>query len=128
MERDAVDAAPTTMHDTQCTGSDHRGRCSERLPLYCALRLTPIDQSGSLLHDDTIDIFGKNMSVVGMAFSHDKPLLHRQVVISHNDPKIGQLAVAARILWSKPTPLGTYESGCWFIRTLARRNLSCEQQ
>ena len=61
---------------------------------------------------------GKDLSLTGIGFSHDYPLLFRRVIVSLNHPKVGRFAVEAEVVWTRPTPIGLYESGCRLIRTV----------
>jgi hypothetical protein len=109
-DRNDVEALPPTANEVQ-PASSPQNRRTDRFPLYCTLRYTPIEHAGSLLHEDSINIFGKNMSVAGMGFSHDGLLLHPRGVISHSDSAFGTLAVEVEIIWTKQNSLDCYESG-----------------
>ena len=116
------------INESDSTERDRRRRRHERFVLHLTLQLTPINHAGRVLHDEAVDIVGKDMSVAGIGFSHKNPLLQRGVVISFEHPTVGRLAVEAEVVWTKPTPLGIYESGCRFIRTLAGHKLYCERE
>jgi hypothetical protein len=103
--------------DAQATDdSDRRSR--DRFPIPYTFRLTPLDREGNLLADETTTVVGKDLSLTGIGFSHDHPLLCRRVIISLNHPKVGRFAVEAEVVWTRPTPIGLYESGCRLIRTV----------
>jgi hypothetical protein len=93
-------------------------RHRDRFPIPYTFRLTPIDRNGNLLNDETTTVVGKDLSLTGIGFSHDYPLLFRRVIISLNHPKVGRFAVEAEVVWTRPTPIGLYESGCRLIRTV----------
>jgi hypothetical protein len=97
--------------------SDER-RNRDRFAIPYTFRLTPLDQDGNLLTDETTTIVGKDLSLSGIGFSHDHPLQYRKVIISLNHPMVGCFAVEAEIIWTRPTPLGLFESGCRLIRTV----------
>ena len=40
-------------------------------------------------------------------------------MISLDHPKVGRFAVEAEIVWTRPTPIGLYESGCRLLRTVS---------
>lgn len=101
---------------TQPDDSDRRSR--NRFPIPYTFRLTPIDRDGNLATDDTTTVVGKDLSLTGIGFSHDHPLLCRRVIISLDHPKVGRFAVEAEVVWTRPTPIGLYESGCRLIRTV----------
>lgn len=93
-------------------------RSRDRFPIPYTFRLTPIDQEGIPLTDETTTVVGKDLSLSGIGFSHDHPLLHRRAVISLDHPKVGRFAVEAEIVWTRQTPIGLYESGCRLLRTV----------
>jgi hypothetical protein len=97
--------------------SDER-RHRDRFPIPYTFRLTPIDDNGNLLVDDTTTIVGKDLSLTGIGFSHDHELTCRRAIISLNHPKVGRFAVEAEVVWTRPTPIGLFESGCRLLRTI----------
>jgi hypothetical protein len=109
--QDLIDDAGTTAE------SDER-RNRDRFPIPFTFRLTPLNLDGKLLTDETTTIVGKDLSLSGIGFSHDHPLPYRKAIISLNHPMVGFFAVEAEILWTQPTPLGLFESGCRLIRTV----------
>jgi PilZ domain len=106
-----IDEAGTT-----ATKDDRRHR--DRFPIPYTFRLTPLDDDGQLLADETTTIVGKDLSLSGIGFSHDHPLPCRRAIISLDHPMVGRFAVEAEIVWTRPTPIGLYESGCRLIRTV----------
>ena len=88
------------------------------------MHLTPIDAAGAPIADETSIIFGKDLSRTGICFSHDFPLPHRRLVISLIDPQMGQFVVEAEVVWTRPTPIGLYESGCRLIRKISGHKIS----
>jgi hypothetical protein len=96
--------------------SDRRSR--DRFPIPYTFRLTPVDRDGTLVTDETTTVVGKDLSLTGIGFSHDHPLLCRRVIISLDHPKVGRFAVEAEVVWTRPTPIGLYESGCRLTRTV----------
>ena len=106
-----IDEARTTP-----TSDERRNR--DRFPIPYTFRLTPIDLDGNLLTDETTTVVGKDLSLTGIGFSHDHALPYRRAIISLNPPKVGRFAVEAEIVWTRPTPIGLFESGCRLIRTV----------
>ena len=104
--------------DARSTATYDDRRTRDRFPIPYTFRLTPIDASGNLLVDDETTIVGKDLSLTGIGFSHDHELRFRRAIISLNHPKIGRFAVEAEIVWTRPTPIGLFESGCRLIRTI----------
>jgi hypothetical protein len=101
---------------TSATSDERRNR--DRFPIPYTFRLTPIDGDGNLLTDETTTVIGKDLSLTGIGFSHDHALPYRRAIISLNHPKVGMFAVEAEIVWTRPTPIGLYESGCRLVRTI----------
>jgi hypothetical protein len=106
------------MDEAGTTGSSDERRTRNRVPIPYTFRLTPLDGEGKLLVDETTTIVGKDLSLTGIGFSHDHEIPSRMVVISLDHPKVGRFAVEAEIVWTRPTPIGLYESGCRLIRTV----------
>jgi hypothetical protein len=106
-----IDEAGTT-----ATKDDRRER--DRYPIPYTFRLTPLDDNGQLLTDETTTIVGRDLSLSGIGFSHDYPLSCRRAIISLDHPMVGRFAVEAEIVWTRPTPIGLYESGCRLVRTV----------
>jgi len=93
-------------------------RQRDRFPIPYTFRLTPMDHEGKLLLDETTTVVGKDISLSGVAFSHDHALPYRRAVISLDHPMVGRFAVEAEIVWTRPTPIGLFETGCRLIRTI----------
>jgi PilZ domain len=101
---------------TDAEADERRNR--DRFPIPYTFRLTPVDHDGDLLTDETTTIVGKDLSLSGISFSHDHPLSYRRAIISLIHPMIGRFAVEAEVVWTRPTPVGLYESGCRLLRTV----------
>ena len=101
---------------TTATTDERRGR--DRFPIPYTFRLTPIDDDGKMLTDETTTVVGKDISLSGVGFSHDHALPRRRAIISLDHPMVGRFAVEAEIIWTRPTPLGLFESGCRLVRTV----------
>jgi hypothetical protein len=100
------------------TGTPDERRSRIRVPIPYTFRLTPLTSDGRLLTDETTTIVGKDLSLTGIGFSHDREIRSKMVVISLDHPKVGRFAVEAEIVWTRPTPIGLFESGCRLIRTV----------
>jgi hypothetical protein len=101
--------------DAQPTGTDER-RSRDRFPIVFSLLLTPIDNDGNLLLQETAQIVGKDLSVRGFSFSHMGPLQHRRAIVSITPPNTAPITVSAEVMWTRQTSIGLYESGCRFIQ------------
>ena len=93
-------------------------RARDRFPIPYTFRLIPIGDDGTLLTDETTTVVGKDISLSGVAFSHDHELPFRRAIIALDHRMVGRFAVEAEIVWTRPTPIGLYESGCRLVRTL----------
>jgi hypothetical protein len=93
-------------------------RKRDRFPIPYTFRLTPIDRDGNILVEETTTVVGKDLSMAGIGFSHDYKLWFDRAIISLSHRTIGNFAVEAEIVWTRPTPIGLYESGCRLVRTV----------
>jgi hypothetical protein len=93
-------------------------RSRNRVPIPYTFRLIPLDSEGKLLTDEITTIVGKDLSLTGIGFSHDHAISYKRAIISLDHPKVGRFAVEAEIVWTRPTPIGLYESGCRLLRTV----------
>lgn len=109
--------------DSQPIDADER-RIRERFPICCKMLLTPIDTDKSPVADESSDIVGKDLSMRGICFSHEFPLVYRRIIISLSLPEAGQLNVEAEVAWTRRTPIGLYETGCRLIRKIAGHKIS----
>jgi hypothetical protein len=99
-------------------------RTRDRYAINCKMQLTPIGRDGTPLVDETLDIFGKDLSRRGISFSHDHPLSHQRVMISLTLPEVGQFIVESEITWSRRNLIGLYESGCRLLRKVDGHKIS----
>jgi hypothetical protein len=106
------------LDEARTTATDDERRNRDRFPIPYTFRLTPIDLDGSLLSDETTTVVGKDLSLTGIGFSHDHALPYKRALISLDHPKVGRFAVEAEIVWTRPTPIGLFESGCRLVRTV----------
>ena len=116
---DALKRQVQGLIDEARTPGDSERRTRDRFPIPYTFRLVPLDPDGNLLTDEITTVVGKDLSLSGIGFSHDHPLPYRRAVISLDHPKVGRFAVEAEIVWTRPTPIGLYESGCRLLRTVS---------
>jgi hypothetical protein len=110
---------------TDATADERRNR--DRFPIPYTFRLIPLDPEGNALTDETTTVVGKDLSLTGIGFSHDHALPHRRAMITLDHPKVGRFAVEAEIIWTRPTPIGLFESGCRLIRTINGHTVRSKQ-
>ncbi len=101
-----------------CKTAAHERRKRDRFPIPYTFRLTPVDRNGNILLDETTTVVGKDLSLTGIGFSHDHEITYSRAIISLSHPKVGNFVVEAEIVWTRPTPIGLYESGCRLVRTV----------
>jgi hypothetical protein len=106
------------INEAQASHPDTERRNRDRFPIPYTFRLTPIDQDGNMLFDDTTTVVGKDLSMRGIGFSHDQELWFKRAIISLSHHKVGNFVVEAEIVWTRATPIGLFESGCRLIRTV----------
>ncbi len=104
--------------EAQALEKNDERRSRDRFPIPYMFRLVPIGDDGKLREDETTTVVGKDISLSGVAFSHDHDLRCRRALISLDHPMVGRFAVEAEIVWTRPTPIGLYESGCRLVRTV----------
>ena len=93
-------------------------RARNRFPIPYTFRLIPISDEGELLTEEATTVVGKDISLSGVAFSHDHELPSRRAIISLDHRMVGRFAVEAEIIWTRSTPIGLFESGCRLLRTI----------
>jgi hypothetical protein len=93
-------------------------RARDRFPIPYTFRLIPIGADGKLLADETTTVVGKDISLSGVAFSHDHELRCKRAILSLDHRMVGRFAVEAEIVWTRQTPIGLFETGCRLVRTL----------
>jgi hypothetical protein len=93
-------------------------RSRQRVQIPYTFRLIPVDANGNLLTDEITTIVGKDLSLTGIGFSHDHAIPYKRAIISLDHPKVGRFAVEAEIVWTRPTMIGLFESGCRLLRTV----------
>ncbi len=93
-------------------------RSRGRSPIPYTFRLVPIGDDGTLLTDEATTVVGKDISMSGVAFSHEHELPSRRAIISLDHPTVGRFAVEAEVIWTRSTPIGLFESGCRLLRTI----------
>src|ERR1043166_1643646 len=90
-------------------GLDSNGgerRLRDRYQICCKMQLVPIDARGIPLAQDTIDVFGKDLSRRGISFSHDLPLTSKRFIIAFILNETDHFVVEAEASWSNRTLIG----------------------
>jgi hypothetical protein len=116
---DSFTAQVQGLIDEAQSGLEDNRRIRDRVPIPYTFRLIPLDRDGSLLPDEATTIVGRDLSLTGIGFSHDHAIPYKRAIISLDHPKVGRFAVEAEIVWTRPTPIGLFESGCRLLRTVS---------
>jgi hypothetical protein len=116
---DSFKAQVQGLIDEAQAGLNDNRRIRDRVPIPYTFRLIPIDREGNLLPDEATTIVGRDLSLTGIGFSHDHAIPYKRAIISLDHPKVGRFAVEAEIVWTRPTPIGLFESGCRLLRTVS---------
>lgn len=93
-------------------------RIRERFAINCKILATPCNEYGTLLCDETIMAFGKDLSRSGISFTHDLPLTHRRFILSFDDLQFGEFILEGELIRSRMTAIGLYESGLRLLRKI----------
>jgi hypothetical protein len=89
-----------------------------RYPYPQIVHLTPIDEAGEGLPDETTTVVCKHLSERGLGFFHQQPLAHRRVIASLESPHMRWLAFVLDVGWCRFTRHSWYESGGRFLQTV----------
>src|SRR3954471_10811754 len=57
-------------------------RVRDRYPICCKMQIVPIDRCGRPLAQETLTVFGKDLSRRGICFSHELPLASKRFNVS----------------------------------------------
>ena len=103
--------------DSQPICSENR-RLRERFPINCKIVLTPLNQKGTLLAEESVMAFGKDLSQSGVCFTHDFELKHRRFLLSFHAIGFGEFFVEAEVARTRMTAIGLHETGCRMVRKI----------
>jgi hypothetical protein len=95
--------------------SEHDRRKRPRLAIPYIFKLTPIDDNDDLVEEQSTSVVGRDLSLNGISFSFDEEPKFKRALISLDHPAVGRFAVVARLLWSKRTLVGLFETGCQLL-------------
>lgn len=97
-----------------------------RLAIPYIFQLTPIDDHGNLLENETTAVVGRDLSVTGISFSFDEEPTFTRALISLDHPAIGRFAVVVKLVWSRRTLIGLFETGCQLLGTVDDHTVCCD--
>ena len=93
-------------------------RRRERFSIVGKIALVPLSADGSPLANETLIVYGKDLSRTGICFSHDAPLAYRSFVLSFCCVEFGEFVVEAKVAWTRQSLIGLYDTGCWLVRKI----------
>jgi hypothetical protein len=101
---------------TDADGRLNERRNRDRFPIGCGMQLVPIGTDGEPLGTESIVVFARDLSTRGISFSHEITLPTDRVLLAISLPQRKRIKVEAKIMWTRHSPLGLYESGGPLIR------------
>lgn len=104
-----------------CSVPDRRGlerRRETRHPFPFPVPLTPLDDRGQPLVDQTFTVLGKTLGDQGFDFFHLRPLAHRSVIASLPDGDGGWRGILMDLAWCRFCQFGWYDSGGRFLEAV----------
>ena len=90
-----------------------------RIAFEHQLVLTPLDDETEEPTGQPQLIAGRDLSLEGISFAHDRPLPFRKVAVTFALPDGGVESMVTRLKWCRFTRDGCYQSGGKFLRTTA---------
>ncbi len=104
------------MYRQQTTGDDRRN--DRREPFPFPIYVTPVDEGGSAVVDDTLVVLGKHLSERGLDFYYEAPLPYRRVIASWESSAGHWLALLLDLRWCRCNKHGWYENGGRFLQVV----------
>lgn len=89
-------------------------RCAYPYPAY----LTPLDEDGVPLTEETVVVLGKHLSELGLDFYHQEALPYRRMIASFECGEGRWLAFEMDLSWCRFGRHGYYENGGRFVRSV----------
>lgn len=93
-------------------------RRHDRTAVPYLFQLTPLDGDGVPLFSQTMTVVGKDISVRGLSFYHEQPLLFRRAIVALEHPEMTPFEAEIDIRWCRFAKVGWYESGGRLLRTV----------
>lgn len=100
-------------------GGERRNR--DRFPIFGRICVVPATPDGQPLPGEMTVVMGRDMSATGISFSHEIELTSDHILLELSFKERAHIRLLAEVLWSRPTPLGLFETGCRLIRKLEWR-------
>ncbi len=80
--------------------------------------VTPVDDSGAVLVDETIAVIGRHLAERGIDFYYHQAITHRRVVVSLSGDYDQWLGLLTDLTWCRFNRHGWYENGGRFRRVV----------
>lgn len=104
-------------NDVQSNSAVERRR-NERFPIRCKIVITPINQKGVVLSEESVTAIGKDISQNGIGFTHDFAIKYRRFLLSFHASGFGEFFVEAEVARTRTTAIGLHETGCRMVRKI----------
>ena len=98
--------------------ADSERRQRDRFPIFGRICVVPATPAGQPLPGEMTVVMGRDMSATGISFSHEIKLSSNHILLELSLKERAHIRLLAEVLWSRPTPLGLFETGCRLIRKL----------
>ena len=96
----------------------HERRRHQRTPLPYLLKLIPLDRQGQPLPQEATTVIGRDVSVSGLSFFHQRPIPYRRAHVTLDHPAAGRFTMEVDISRCRFHRLGWYESGGRLVRAV----------
>ena len=93
-------------------------RQDQRFPFTQLIQMTPVDQAGTPLTDQTSTVIGKHLSERGLDFFNQQPVAYRRVIVTLETLSGLTTSLLMDLSWCRFTKQGWYDNGGRFIETV----------
>src|SRR5438046_664679 len=80
-------------------------RAQERFQLNATFLIVPLDRSGKALRSEAFTAVGTDLSVNGLAVSHNMPMRYCRAMVTGTGHLLGRFAIEAEVAWTKAMSL-----------------------
>lgn len=102
-------------------------RCESRIPYGRPIAITPANEQGQFIAENSFSALGKNLSNHGIGFFTLEPVCARRVLTWLPAPGQKLVAFVTHLTWCRAAGLGWYENGGYFVRLWDSVELTDEQ-
>lgn len=90
-------------------------RRHQRYPYPHPIKLTPINEAGEPLEDETFHIVGRRLSAGGLDFFHHEPVPYRRVIATLGHGDLPRVQLLLDLTWCRFVGHGWYDNGGRFL-------------